>query len=190
MFPGTAFPARGTLTLVDPLEGVDQREFEFPFNPTELEESINVRWAEKQIVGQSHPTRQYVGTGPHTIPGVQFYVSAFAQASQQEQLNRNLTGPPSPPRDILLFKRFLQSLTVPRANARTVAGGAPPRVLFIWPKVISLVCTLNDLRIRYLQFATDGSPLIYIATVNFAEIRDVRMVSEDVFFQGSRRANL
>ena len=178
----TSFPARGSLALLDVENTTSLREFTFPMNPTELEESIDVNWVEQRVVGHSHPILQYTGTGPHNLPGVKFYVSAHALSQER---NKNLDGD-----DVLEFKRFLQSLTVPRGNAGDIVGGSPPRVLFIWPNVVSLVCVVRNVRFRHLRFARDGSVLVYVATVTFSEIRDARMTSEEVFFEGSRRAGI
>ena len=55
---------------------------------------------------------------------------------------------------------------------------APPRTLFIWPKVLTIETVLTDLEFQYRQFGVDGEVLIYAATCGFEEILDVRVTSE------------
>lgn len=176
----TRFPARGSIVLLDPEGQTADREYFFPMNPTELEEAIEVGWNEQRVVGMSHPRLQYTGTGAHKFPAVEFYVSAHALS---QETGKNLSA-----NEVLEFKRFLQSLTVPRAGAQDVVGGAPPRVLFIWPRVISLVCVVRSVSFRYNRFSAEGTPLVYTARVAFSEIRDARMTHEQILIEGSRRA--
>jgi hypothetical protein len=60
-----------------------------------------------------------------------------------------------------------------------VPATAPPRVLFVWPTVMSIETVLTDLEFSYKQFAADATVLVYTATVTFEEILDVRVTSED-----------
>ena len=169
-----SFPSRGW--MVDINSGT---EFDFPMNPAQLEESINVTWKKQRVVGMSHPIQQYVGTGAHMLPGVEFYVDSFQMAQE--------TGIDIGPYEFLPFKRILQSLTVPPRGAQNVAGGAPSRALFVWPDVISLLVVIENVTFRYERFGQNGSPLAYRARVDFSEIRDTRYTSEEVISVGSRR---
>lgn len=169
-------PVRGF--LVDLNSGL---EWGFPMNPTELAESINVNWREQAVVGMSHPIMQYVGTGAHALPSVTFRVDAYQMS---RELGRNVTTS-----DVLGFKRFLQSLTVPPRGAENVTGGSPPRVLFVWPDVVSLTVVVRTAEFRYLKFAREtGAPLVYDARVTFSEVRDERMTSEQLLNEGSMRS--
>jgi hypothetical protein len=85
-------------------------------------------------------------------------------------------------------RRFLQSLCYPRRGAEDVAGGGPPRALFVWPGVISLTCVLTALAFKYLRFNVAGAPVEFSAKVTLEEIRDVRLLSEDVLADGTRRS--
>jgi hypothetical protein len=55
---------------------------------------------------------------------------------------------------------------------------APPRVLVLWPRVLTIETVLTELEFSYRTFAGDASVLIYTATVTFEEILDVRVTSE------------
>lgn len=171
------FPARGI--LVDLNSGAD---VDFPMNPTKLEEVIQVNWQEQRVVGMSHPVLQFVGTGAHTFPSVEFLADKYAMSRER---NKNITEV-----EFLFFKRFLQSLTVPPRSAKNVAGGSPPRVLFIWPEVVSMVVVVRSVSIRHERFDIQGRSIRYIAQVTFSEVRDVRMTSEQLFNQGSIRAEV
>jgi len=84
--------------------------------------------------------------------------------------------------DVLRFRTFMRALTVPPAQPAGL--GAPPRVLFVWPQVITIETVLRGLRFDYEQFAQDGSVLVYRATCNFEQILDVRTTSEDLREEG------
>jgi hypothetical protein len=45
--------------------------------------------------------------------------------------------------------------------------------------VLTIETVLTDLEFQYKQFATDGSVLVYTATVSFEEILDARVTSEE-----------
>ncbi len=171
----TAFPARGF--LVDLNSGA---EFGFPMNPTRLQESITVNWQDQTVVGMSHPVPHYIGTGAHMLPSVEFLVDRYFM-SRQRKRNVDIN-------EFLQFKRFLQSLTVPPRRATNVAGGAPPRVLFVWPDTVSMIVNIRSLSITHERFDFEGRPLRYVATVTFSEVRDARMTSEQLFSEGSMRS--
>lgn len=168
-------PVRGFLVDLN-----SAAEFEFPMNPEGLEEVISVNWKKQAVIGLSHPILQYAGTGSHSMPAVEFYVDRYQMS---REVGKDVTT-----KEFLAFKRFLQSLTVPPRGAENVAGGSPPRVLFVWPETVSLVCIVESVSIRMERFAHDGSPVAYRARVAFSEIRDSRITSEDVFDDGSQRA--
>jgi len=51
-------------------------------------------------------------------------------------------------------------------------------VTLVWPKVMTIEAVVSSLEFRYRQFAVDGSPLVYTASVSFEEVLDVRVTSE------------
>ncbi len=57
--------------------------------------------------------------------------------------------------------------------------GAGLGVTFLWPNVVTIEAVLTDVEFRYMQFAGDGSPLVYTAEVSFEEVLDVRVTSEE-----------
>lgn len=137
------------------------------FNPSSLSEKVQVNWNRVGVPGLSHQLLQFASTGNRQLPGVEFYVDRFFARAQGDTS------------DILDFRGFLRALTVPPKSAAGVASMAPPRLLFIWPQVITIETVVTDLEFAYKQFAGDGAVLAYSATVTFEEILDVRVTSED-----------
>lgn len=150
----------------------------FPLNPTVLEERIQSIYQEVEILGMSHTPLQFKITGATQIP-VEFYVSRIQRAKRTGQAVEDTV--------ILDFKRYLQALTVPVRGAADVIGGAPPRVLFIWPFVITMTCVVRNIVFAYRRFDSLGDPLVYTARVDFTEARDLRITSEQVREVGSVR---
>jgi hypothetical protein len=68
---------------------------------------------------------------------------------------------------------------VPPAGTQDVASTAPPRVLFIWPEVVTVECVVASVEFTYKQLAVDSTVLVY-ANVTFEEILDTRMTSEEL----------
>ncbi|OGR04444.1 MAG: peptidoglycan-binding protein [Deltaproteobacteria bacterium RIFOXYA12_FULL_61_11] len=125
------------------------------FNPTQLNEKIQVVWNRLVVPGLSHQVLQYQSTANRQLSGIEFYLDKFFAAQC-----------PNHP-DIMGFQTFLRTLTVSSANARDFS---PPRVLFVWPGVLSFDCVLIEVEFQYRQFAHDGSVLVYTATCTFEEL--------------------
>jgi hypothetical protein len=135
------------------------------FNPTQLVEKISVNWSRLPVLGLSHQPLQYLGTGNRQLPGVEFYLDkSFASEAPGDA-------------DIDDFRNFLRSLTLPPASA-DVGNTTPPRVLLLWPKVLTIEAVITELEFQYRQLARDGSVLVYTATCTVEEILDVRVTSE------------
>jgi hypothetical protein len=82
--------------------------------------------------------------------------------------------------NILEFRAFLRALTVPPEGTEDVAATAPPRVLFIWPEVVTVECVVASVEFTYKQLAVDGTVLVYAASVTFEEILETRVTSEEL----------
>ncbi len=138
------------------------------FNPTELSEKLQVNWNRLAVPGLSHQVLQFQGTANRQLSGLEFYLDRFFAAEQP--------GDPN----ILEFRAFLRALTVPREGTETVAATAPPRVLFIWPNVVTVECVVASVEFQYKQLAVDGAVLVYTASVTLEEILDTRVTSEEL----------
>lgn len=152
-------PPKCSLTNLHTGESVDCL-----FNPTALSEEVSVEYSKQAVRGMSHQPLQYNATGNRQLPALEFYLDKFF-AQQQ----------PSDP-DILDFRGFLRALTVPPSSPAGL--GAPPRLLFVWPNVITIETVVRSLKFDYEQFAADASVLIYRATCVLEEILDQRVTSE------------
>ncbi|HET9621803.1 MAG TPA: peptidoglycan-binding protein [Kofleriaceae bacterium] len=145
------------------------------FNPSELEEALEVDWTRHTVPGLSHQPLQYVQTH-NTKFTVELYFEAQDPTTDLDQ--------------ILRARRFLQSLCYPRRGAQDVLDGGPPRVLFLWPTVVSLTCVVASLGFKYSRFNLEGTPVQFTAKLSLEEIRDVRLVSEDVLATGTQRSGV
>ncbi|MEO7729594.1 MAG: peptidoglycan-binding protein [Kofleriaceae bacterium] len=161
-------PARMSIANVSSGESIEAQ-----FNPTELEEALEVNWARQTVPGLSHQPLQFVNTG-NTKFTLELNFEAQDTTTDLEQIQRS--------------RRFLLSLCYPRRGAQDVAGGGPPRVLFVWPTVVSLTCVISSLSFKYSRFNLEGTPVQFTAKLTLEEIRDVRLVSEDVLASGTQRS--
>ena len=122
------------------------------FNPAQLVERVSVNWNRLGVLGLSYQPLQYQNTSNRQLPGVEFYLDKFFAAE----------APGDP--DIDDFRSFLRALTVPPASADMAA---PPRVLILWPKVLTIETIITELEFQYRVFGSDASTLIYTATCGF-----------------------
>jgi len=136
-------------------------------NPTELTETIAVNWNRVAVPGLSHQVLQFGSTNNRQLTGVELYFDRFLLAEE----------PQAP--DLLTFRNFLLALTVPLAAAGGAPPAAPPRMLFVWPQLLTMECVVASVELRYQRFALDGSVLAYTAALELEEILDVRVTSED-----------
>lgn len=138
--------------------------FRAQFNPEKLEESLESTYAEIDVPGLSHKPMQFSNTSNE-----EFTTELFWRATKPAELEAMRQA-----------RRFLKSLCFPRRDADTVAGGAPPRVLFVWPRMLSLVCAVKSVKFSHELFTSLGQARVSRATLTLSEIRDVRLSSEDV----------
>lgn len=138
------------------------------FNPTQLVEKLQVNWNRLTVPGLSHEPLQFRNTSNRQLSNVEFYLDRVFAAEQPGDVN------------IREFRAFLRALTVPPAATEGVTATAPPRVLFVWPGVLTLESVLASVEFHYKQFANDGSVLVYTAVVGFEEILDARVTSEEL----------
>lgn len=155
--------------LVDLRTGED---WEVMFNPEELNEQVDVNYARMTVPGLSHEPLHYINTSNHGVSLDLFVIGNDATA-------RGLSE---------VFRRFLLSLTVPSGVATDIAGGAPPRVLFVWPQMFSMVIAITKVGIKHKRFALSGASNHYVASITFEENREGRVTSETVRRLGTRRS--
>lgn len=145
----TRRPARCHLVNVATGESI-----ECLLNPKGFTEKVQVQWNRISVPGLSYQPLQYQSTGNREVRDLEFYLDRFYAAEQPGD------------GDILGFRRFLRTLTLP------VPGqfpAAPPRTLLVWPQVLTLEGVVTELTFSYQQFASDGSVLVYTAQVALDE---------------------
>jgi hypothetical protein len=150
-------------------------EREAQYNPSEIEETLSVNYARLAIMGLSHKPMQYQNTDNLSLD---FTLVFRAFDDTGNRVN-----------DMKEMKKFLYSLCYSPRSAGSIIGGAPPRVLFIFPNLASLTCKITQLKYKTLLQALDGSPTMSEAKITIEEIRDTRLFSEDVREYGIQRAS-
>lgn len=171
-------PARLSITNLDTGEG-----FFGQFNPTQWEEQVNVNWNRQSVPGLSHQPMQYGFT-----ENFKFTLDLFLRGVTPGELNQD------PIRDktvkglagTLDFRRFLMSLVYPRTSS-TIAGAGPPRVLIVWPNVLTMTCVATSYSVQHTRFNMQGTTVEYVATMAFEELRESRLTSEQVRILGAER---
>jgi hypothetical protein len=143
------------------------------YNPEELEEAIGVNYARLQVPGLSHTRKHFINTDDVKFT---FELASHCLDSGDTGLARMQA--------IRADRRFLYALTHPwRADG--INRGGPPRVLFIWPKLLSLTCVVTSLTFRYTMFNRDGAPVAWRSKLALEEIRDQFVSMEDILARGT-----
>ena len=165
---GFAFEKASFTDLGDPKDPVYVQ-----FNPTEFSKSLEVEYARQTIPGLPHKVLQYISTS-----NAQFEMELYFTANSAGEAVDNLTT-----------RKRLDSFCYPR-GASSVADGGPPRILFVWPQFISLTTVITGLAENYTAFFQSGRPKEMTLTLTLEEIRDMRLLQEDVGLQGLRRSSI
>jgi len=195
-------PSRMSLTNLN-----NGRSLEAQFNPEELTELLEANWNNLVILGMSHEPSQYSHTSNQSFEftltfdaldnGGGACVTHDPEISTQSELVAALrsTGTISGQgrtqnrlADILLARNYLLSLFYAPQGAQDVSGGAPPRFLFVWPNLIVLTCKIDRCRIRHRRFNLQAQTTLFQAEISISEIRDVRLHSDEVFYDGTIRS--
>lgn len=147
------------------------------FNPTTLEESLEVKFNRLSIQGLSHERLQYTNTGNKTVP-LEFFLS---QTYIDQRFGANTF-------DIFEDKAFLESLGYPAADIDFSYQGTP-RVLFVWPGVLRMVGRIvGEISFLNRTFNTnDGKVTVLVANLDFEEDRDFRILMDEVREHGGQR---
>jgi hypothetical protein len=143
-------PPRVTLVNLD-----TQQRMECLINPETLTEKLSVIYRRLSVPGVGHQMLQYDSTSNRMVPSLDLVLD--------KRLGRMSAGDP----DILAFRDFLRTVARP---AQVDLPSAPPTVLFVWPKVLSIECVLSELEFRYQAFGADGDLLMYTATCTLEEV--------------------
>jgi len=180
---------RGAFTILDTGE-----ELRFQFNPPEFSEALSANYARHQVPGLSHEVMNYINTSNNKI-SLSIYMSsvydwirlhslkmgtgalgtAIGAVEDVDAAGFNLTD----------AKNFIQSLLYP---SKSPSGGwsAPAEILFVWPKVIRMVCVVTELTFNHQRFsAEDLRTIAMTADVTIEEIVPSQRFSDYVRLKGS-----
>lgn len=155
-------PAKMSITnLVSGAEVIAQ------FNPEEFQESVQPIWARLAAQGLSHEVHHYAHTSPYVVQ-MDLYFRAF---SKEELL------------ELHRARRHLLSWAHPRRIASELVGGGPPRLLLVWPGMLSIECFLTEARITHQRFNQHLRSTSMVASVSFEEdpttLLTTEMVADD-----------
>lgn len=168
---GTLLEERQRMAITDLNNG---QSLFVQFNPTEFTENLAVNYSRHVVPGLSHQVMQYVST-----ENDKFEFDLFFAADTRAQVVQNLAA-----------RRQIQSYHYPRATDNQLIGAGPPRLLFVWPQFISLTCVIVNSSFVYQKFSPSGLPIQFTASIALEEIRNVRLLSDDILQNGSKRAGL
>lgn len=155
-------PPRMTITRFD-----DPRQvLEAQFNPEELKEATGAEWSKLVVPGNSHPVKQF----SHTAPNRFTFTLAFLA----------ITGGPEAVAYLKSARSFLKSIERPRRQVGNIASAGAPRVIFVWPNLLTVVGTVEKCDFTFSRFASNGSPIEAKAAVEIEEIRDTFIAAEDL----------
>ncbi len=147
---------------------------EAQFNPTDFERTIAVNWAHITVPGLSHEVLQYTNT-----KNTGFSFEFFCLANTTDSRARTVD-----------FMNFIESLCYASAGANSIRNGAPPRVLVVWPSLLSMTCVVGKVGFGYKAFTSNGLEVTRaMVSIDFEEIRDARLTSEDVRARGGLRGS-
>lgn len=149
---------------------------EAQYNPVKLKRKIQPIWNKLKVLGHSHEPLQYSNTSSVSF-AFDLAFSCWDDRASPVQMAKIIDK----------AARFLESLCYARRGGQDIVGGSPPRILFVWPRLISLTAVIDDLEIEDTDFNVEGASIRFTAAIKLNEIRDTRLYSEDVRASGMRR---
>ncbi len=153
-------PARmSIIDIADP----DQAELTAQYNPADFEEILKVDWAKQKPPGLTHRRLHYTGTeNPELSLDLVFdaHTDAISSKTNVEDAITRLMD----------TRNYLRSLCYPRQGDSGVRDGQAPRLLFKWPKFLTLTCVITELSFKYERFHQDGRPTRFTVKVKIEGI--------------------
>jgi len=162
-------PKMSITNIVDPSDTVFAQ-----YNPEEMNESLKPVWENIVIPGLSHQRMNYVSTENYKVRFALRYDATGRSDDFQKEIEN--------------VRRFLHDHVHPRSGASTILGGEAPRVLLIWPTLISLQSIIEEAEIALTRFNSQGRLMAMTANITISEIRDVRLTFEEVRLRGTIRS--
>jgi hypothetical protein len=153
-------PPRMSLTNITSGETLEAQA-----NPVTLTESVTANWQDETVPGLSHQPSQFSHTSNFAVSFELHYMVSSINAMADAERAR----------------RFLLSLAYPIGMADEVGSAGPPRVLLVWPHMLSLTCTVRSVQIAHQRFNRRAQSVEFRAQLQVAEIRDRRLTSEQAY---------
>lgn len=163
---------------------------EFQFNPEEVNEKLTANFAELDVLGLSHKPLQYSNTSNLELD-LDLIFSAISTSTSYAVGSPDGSEVTGSGVEVLLRARaFLHSLVLPvRGETNNVVGSGPPKVLFSWPNLYSLVCRVKSVDVKFTRFNLALQPIVAEVKLVLAESRIARLLSEDVRRYGTIRSD-
>jgi hypothetical protein len=133
-------------------------ELEAWANPPALSEQRAAQLNRLSVPGLGHQPLHYGGTGNRRLADLELIFDRRTH----------------PYADLEAARQFLDALLVP---VRTTVPAAPPRVLFVWPKLVSLEVATESVELVHEHFAVDGSPMAMTAKLAFEHVVEMRALA-------------
>lgn len=154
-------PAKMSLTNL-----VTGRVQEAQFNPPEVKVKLAAEYERLKILGHTSQPLQFTGNTNLEIDGIDLLFDRLtSQGGGGDEYDR--------------ARRFLMSLTLPRASD-SLLRGAPPDVLFVWPNLYVVVCRVLEVTDGHRRMARDGRSTLAVVNVKLHSISQFRLLGEDV----------
>lgn len=145
------------------------------YNPEIVKEELSAVWTSLAVPGLSHPRKQFIHTEAYTI-NLTLMFNAIGKSPEQQAEN-------------LYARRFIMAAMTPRAGAGSVATGGAPRLLFVWPGMISITCNIAKASFEHRTFNWLGPSTVFTAEVSIEEVRSRLYTMEEVLSQGTERSS-
>jgi hypothetical protein len=164
--PISETPERMTLTDLQ-----NNQTVEVMFNPSELTRRTSVNYAKKAVLGNSHMPHEYLQTDNMQLRFDLFY-------NVETPIDRG---------NAAAAIRFLESLAYAPDDPESIAGAAPPRVLLVWPRTMSIIARLTQIEFAHQRWNLFGDTTQWTAACTFEESRIRRLSKQDVRVLGALR---
>ena len=137
------------------------------YNPNQLVEKFGASYERLTVHGLSHKVKQFSNTDDATLNfGIEWDAIELGSDGNQVLLN---------------VRRWFKASVHPRAGAGAIKTAGGPRILFIWPALMSLTCVITSAEVTYASFSVStGGPTRLSVACTLEEIRDALVTMEDV----------
>lgn len=127
-------------------------------NPEKLTERLAANWNRLAVPGLGYQVLQFGSSANRQLPSIEL---AF---------DRIQMGADAPTIDTA--RSFLDALVRPTS---ATAASAPPHVLFVWPGFLTVEAVVATVDVEYQRFASDGSPIYFVAILALEEVLEARV---------------